>query len=61
MPDDGRYYVLNEGTIHRSYRSLRDATAVYERLRAARLVAQQEEQPEPDVAASADATETEDR
>lgn len=35
VPADGRYYVISGGVIHRGYRSLRDATATYERLRAA--------------------------
>lgn len=36
VPADGRYYVINQGVIQRSYRSLRDATAAYDRLRDAK-------------------------
>ena len=36
VPADGRYYVIDRGVIHRSYRTLRQATAVYDQLRAER-------------------------
>ncbi|MGE0230083.1 MAG: hypothetical protein AB7U23_16405 [Dehalococcoidia bacterium] len=36
VPADGRYYVISQGVIQRGYRSLRDATLAYDRLRVAK-------------------------
>ena len=36
VPADGRFYVLDEGVVHRSYRSLGAARRKYEQLRTAR-------------------------
>lgn len=36
VPADGRFYVIDRGVIHRGYKTLRQATAVYDELRADR-------------------------
>ena len=37
VPQDGRYYVLVGGVIRKSFKSLKDALAMYESLKAERL------------------------
>jgi hypothetical protein len=37
VPDDGRYYVIEDGVTGKGYRSLRDAIASYEKRKAQRL------------------------
>ncbi len=49
VPADGRFYVIDRGVIHRSYKTLRQATAVYDQLRADRRA---------DTAPDADGSET---
>ncbi len=47
VPGDGRFYVIRSGVVGRGFRSLRDATTMYERFRAERRAVDEQQAAAP--------------